>query len=108
MEMPARVVRLVKWPYESIPPDVGELQEQLERKGWRPLRMEDPPSAYYPERQQQHEEVCWLVRGRLEVGFPDGEVFRLLSGDRVELPAGSRHWLRVLSGEGALYLLGSR
>ncbi len=68
--------------------------------------MVDPPCTYYHGRVLSRPEVCWVLEGRLLVGMEDQEIL-LDIGDRIELPRGVKHWIRVISENGAAYLVAS-
>ena len=99
--------KLTRWPTNSLPPSRKDLERALREEGLRPLRMVDPPCTYYHTQTHSRSEVRVVVSGKILVGI-DGEQIELHSGDRLDLPAGTPHWVRVLSDDGAVYLLASR
>lgn len=87
--------------------DEREWAVQLRREGFDVYVWEDPPLAYYPEHVHPGEEVRWVVRGSITIGFPGGETRELRAGDRLDVPANTAHWARV-GPEGVRYLCGTR
>jgi quercetin dioxygenase-like cupin family protein len=68
--------------------------------------MVDPPCTYYHDRVLARAETRWVLTGKLVIGLEDGPI-ELACGDRLDIPAGLRHWVRVISDDGAVYLLAS-
>jgi mannose-6-phosphate isomerase-like protein (cupin superfamily) len=99
--------RLTRWPANSLPPSRKDLERQLIKEGLRPFRMVDPPCTYYHTQAHDRYEVRVVITGRMMIGVEDEQI-ELHSGDRLDLPAGTPHWVRVLSDDGAVYLLASR
>jgi len=63
--------------------------------------------------EQQHDwhthpfdEVRWVLKGEITIGTED-EVITLKAGDRLNVPAGARHWAKV-GDEGVVYICGSK
>ena len=98
---------LTRWPRNRRPPDQKELEQALVAEGYDPLRMVDPPCTYYHTESHSYGEVRWVVRGQLEIGLDDRQIV-LQTGDRLYLPAGTPHWVKVLSEDGATYLLAAK
>jgi uncharacterized protein YjlB len=102
-----QIHKLIRWPPNRRPPDQRDLESTLVDEGWSPYRMVDPPCTYYHTKCRPKDEIRWVVRGQILVGLEDQQIV-LGSGDRLELPAGMPHWVRVLSEDGAIYLVASR
>jgi len=98
---------LSRWPENRPPPKQDEIMAALEAEGLRPYRMVDPPCTYYHTESKSTHEVRWVVHGRMKVGLDDREIV-LDSGDRIDLPPQTPHWVRILSDDGAVYLIASR
>lgn len=98
---------LSRWPENRPPPKQKEIVSALEAEGLCPYRMVDPPCTYYHTESKPTHEVRWVIQGRVMVGLDEGEVV-LDSGDRIDLPPGTPHWMRILSDDGAVYLIASR
>jgi quercetin dioxygenase-like cupin family protein len=98
-------MKIVRWK-EPHPPEADALEQSLRKRGLRPFRQTDAAGAFYPEHTHPHDEIRWMVRGRLRLGVGE-EVTELGPGDRLELPAHTPHWAEVVGGEGALYVCAS-
>lgn len=98
--------RLTRWPSTRSRPKPEELEAILRQEGYLPFRMVDPPCTYYHTRSRSGIEIRWVLEGQLLIGLEDQEIV-LSSGDRIDLPAGTKHYMRVLSEDGAVYLLAS-
>lgn len=85
----------------------GLILARLRSEGYDVYVWEDPPLAHYPEHVHSQDEVRWVVRGAITIGFPDGSQRRLGPGDRLDVPAGTIHWARV-GPAGVRYVCGSR
>lgn len=104
--MATREPRLIRWPQNQIPPRVEELETALRDEGVSAYRMVDPPCTNYPTQAAAAAEIRWVFEGRLVVGLEQGQV-ELAAGDRLDLPSGVRRSVRVVSENGAKYLLAS-
>jgi len=98
--------RLTRWPENRVPPRVEELERKLSAEGVAAYRMVDPPCTSYPAQVAVAGEIRWVFEGRLVVGLEGGQV-ELAAGDRLDLPPGVRRSVRVVSENGAKYLLAS-
>ncbi len=87
--------------------DERECLSRLRQEGYDVYVWEDPPLAYYPEHVHPQDEVRWVVRGSITIGFPDGTACELRPGDRLDVPAGTVHWARI-GPAGVRYVCGSR
>ena len=99
-------MKIIRWSHET-PPDAETLEQSLRERGLDPFRQTDRAGAYYPEHTHPHDEIRWMVRGRLRLGV-GGKVSELGPGDRLELPANTPHWAEVVGDEDALYVCASR
>jgi hypothetical protein len=99
-------LKLIRWPNNQPFPSREDLEKAMIKEGLAPFRMVDPPCTYYHGRVLSRPEVCWVLEGRLLVGMEDQEIL-LDIGDRIELPQGVKHWIRVISENGAAYLIAS-
>ena len=64
----------------------------------------DAPNAHYDEHEHDRDESIWVVAGAIRFGA-DGRELALGPGDRLMLPAGTRHTADA-GPEGATYLIG--
>ncbi|HUU02602.1 MAG TPA: cupin domain-containing protein [Myxococcota bacterium] len=99
--------KLTRWPANRLPPSRRDIERTLVEEGLRPFRMVDPPCTYYHTQSHSKYEVRVVVKGRIMIGIEDEQI-ELHSGDRLDLPAGTPYWIRILSDDGAVYLLASR
>lgn len=95
---------LTRWPSGQLAPRREELEARLAGEGHQAYRMVDPPCTYYHDRVLARAETRWVLAGKLVVGLEDGQI-ELGIGDRIDLPAGLRYWIRVISEDGVTYLL---
>jgi uncharacterized protein YjlB len=98
--------KLSRWPSNRPPPRADDLEKALKDEGLSPFKMVDPPCTYYHTRSRSYTEVRWVLEGQLLIGLEDQEIV-LGSGDRLDVPPGVKHYIRVLSEDGAVYLLAS-
>ena len=104
--MAADETKLTRWPENRIPPRGEELERKLSAEGVAAYRMTDPPCTSYPTQVSPAEEIRWVFEGRLVVGLEGGQV-ELAAGDRLDLAPGVRRSVKVVSENGAKYLLAS-
>ena len=102
--MPASKHRLIRWPSNQGLPRMEDLEETLTGEGHPSYRMVDPPCTYYHDRVLERAETRWVIRGRVMIGLGDEQI-ELQAGDRIDLSKGQRVWIRVVSDDGASYLL---
>ena len=82
------------------------LKQRLAAEGFDVSRWRDEPGADYRPHSHDHDESLWVVEGDIVFGI-DGREYRLGSGDRLMLPAGTVHTARA-GADGAIYLIGQR
>ena len=80
--------------------------DRLARDGFSSFGWTDAPLAHYDEHLHDHDECIWLVAGALSFGAA-GRTLALAPGDRLMLPAGTRHTADA-GPDGATYLIGQR
>jgi len=97
---------------EILPWDgAGDLTEsavraRLEEEGFAPFCWSDAPRAHYEEHAHDHDESIWLVAGAIRFGAAGRELV-LAPGDRLMLPAGTRHTADA-GPDGATYVIGQK
>lgn len=99
-------MRVVKWEGPS-PPTFEQLGDRMRKEGLEVFVWSDPPGAVQEKHSHPYDEVRWVVRGKMVVGWEGGELF-LEAGDRLDLPAGTDHWGRVAGDGPVFYLYGRR
>jgi quercetin dioxygenase-like cupin family protein len=71
--------------------------EIFEAEGLSPTEWSNGPGYRYAEHRHPYHKVLVCVRGSITFHTPDGDI-RLSGGDRLDLPAGTRHAATVGSG----------
>lgn len=90
----------------TSPPTEEALAERLAGEGFSSFCWSDAPNAHYDEHEHDRDESIWLVSGAIRFGAGGRELV-LAPGDRLMLPAGTRHTADA-GAEGATYLIGQR
>jgi quercetin dioxygenase-like cupin family protein len=69
-----------------------DLTSRLEGEGLRPGTWSNGPRDRYGVHEHGYDKVIVVARGSIRFGLPTtGEAIELAAGDRLELPAGTRH-----------------
>ena len=70
----------------------NELERRLRDEGLDPSRWSNGPGDRYSAHDHGYDKVIVVERGSIRFGLPSlGEVVDLALGDRLDLPAGTRH-----------------
>ena len=70
----------------------GDLTARLRSEGLDPASWSNGPRDRYGAHEHAYDKVIVVERGAIRFGLPaSGEGADLLAGDRLELPAGTRH-----------------
>jgi quercetin dioxygenase-like cupin family protein len=70
----------------------GDLERRLRAEGLQPSRWANEPGDRYAAHDHPYDKVIAVEHGSIRFGLPsDGGSLDLEAGDRLELPAGSRH-----------------
>jgi quercetin dioxygenase-like cupin family protein len=88
------------------PPAEAALRARLAADGFGASLWRDAPGAHYAPHVHEQDECLWVLAGEITFEVA-GRAYRLGSGDRLRLPAGTRHAATV-GDEGASYLIGER
>jgi len=87
--------------------DREEVFKKLSEEGYENLYIwRDAPGVYYDWHTHPFDEVRWVLEGEITMGTEEG-VITLKAGDRLNVPAGTRHWAKV-GEEGVVYVCGSK
>jgi len=87
--------------------DREEVFKILREEGYTDLYVwRDPPNTSYDWHTHPYNEVRWILKGEITIGTENG-IYHLKAGDRLEVPAGTRHWAKV-GDEGVEYVCGSK
>jgi quercetin dioxygenase-like cupin family protein len=71
---------------------VEPLAERLRREGLEPGSWSNGPGDRYATHDHGYDKVLVCARGSIEFGLPaSGAYVTLVAGDRLDLPAGTRH-----------------
>ncbi len=85
---------------------IEEIVKQLESEGYSNIfTWCDEAGSFYDWHTHPYQEVRWVYKGEILMGTEEGEVI-LRAGDRLDLPAGTRHWARTETG--VCYVCGSK
>lgn len=83
------------WPEPGLPTE-DQLERMMQEEGLRPYSWANGRGYEYPIHDHPYHKVIYCVRGSITFSLPDdGREVRLKPGDRLELPAGTRHGARV-------------
>jgi quercetin dioxygenase-like cupin family protein len=100
-------VRLERIAWDGpAPPTEAALRARLAVEGFEPLAWTDAPGARYAPHAHENDESLWVLAGEITFEVA-GASYRLGPGDRLRLPAGTRHAATV-GADGATYLIGER
>ncbi len=84
-------MEITRWQQERQPGE-AELRERLVAEGLSPHRWSNGPGDEYAVHSHSYTKVLYCVRGSIRFTLPDqGDHVDLGPGDRLVLPAGTRH-----------------
>ena len=94
---------VIKWDGPE-PPSEAWLRSQLRDEGLSPYAWSNGAGDVYDTHQHSYHKVIYVVRGTISFGLPDEDrQVTLGAGDRLELPAGTKH-NAVVGSQGVLCL----
>jgi quercetin dioxygenase-like cupin family protein len=86
--------------------NIAKIKEILQREGYSDIyTWSDSPGTYYDWHKHNFDEVRWVYKGSVKIGYDD-TVVELQPGDKMEIPAGTEHWAET--NEGVSYICGSK
>ncbi len=88
-------VRLTRWEAEDGPLTEKRLMGQMEREGFEVAVYAYREGTSFPEHEHRQDKCDAVIEGVLRITVK-GEVFDLSKGDRLYLPAGTRHSAEVI------------
>ncbi len=84
-------VSVTSW-QESTPPTEAAIQRKLRQENLSAYGWSNGPGHVYAAHSHSYNKVIYVVRGTITFGLPDHqERLELEEGDRLYLPAGTRH-----------------
>jgi quercetin dioxygenase-like cupin family protein len=90
---------------EGRPPDAADIERQLRAEASAVHGWSNGPRDRYAEHAHSYAKVLYCVRGSIEFLLADGRRLDLRPGDRMVLPAGTRH-AAVVGPEGCACIEG--
>jgi len=98
-------LEILRWDAPDAPTEAA-IQQRLEADGFSAFCWSDPPRAHYDAHEHDRDESIWCVAGEIRFAAAGRELV-LAPGDRLMLPAGTRHTADA-GPDGATYLIGQR
>jgi quercetin dioxygenase-like cupin family protein len=96
-------VIVTPWPDQGRPTE-GAIQRKLSSEGLRAYGWSNGPGDVYSAHSHSYNKVIYVVSGSMTFGLPDlRDHVSLIAGDRLYLPAGTRH--DAVVGEDGVYCL---
>ncbi|HYX21931.1 MAG TPA: cupin domain-containing protein [Thermoanaerobaculia bacterium] len=99
-------VRVERWPRGDGAPTEKRMMRALELEGFDVLVTTYRPGTVFPEHEHPRPKCDAVLEGVLRVTV-DGNAFDLGAGDRIYLPAGTRHAAEVVGQETVVSLDGT-
>jgi quercetin dioxygenase-like cupin family protein len=100
-------VRLEKWEAGDGPLTEKRLMGLMEREGYEVAVFAYREGTVFPEHQHEQDKCDAVIEGTLRIKV-DAEVFDLSAGDRLYLPAGTRHAAEVVGRRTVVSLDGTK
>jgi quercetin dioxygenase-like cupin family protein len=99
-------IRFERWPRADGPTSEKRMMRLLEFEGYDVLVYTYRPGTVFPEHEHARAKCDGVLEGVLRVTV-GGETFDLAAGDRLYLPAGTRHAAQVIGSGTVLSLDGT-
>lgn len=91
------VVKVTRWT-GSKHPTLSTITRMMNEQGLRPYRWDTNPNQRLAVRTHGFDKVLYVIEGTMEISLPDSnQRVRLRAGDRIDIPAKTRH--ASLTGE---------
>ncbi|MBI3659708.1 cupin [Candidatus Acetothermia bacterium] len=88
-------LRIQCW-HKSEPPSERELREKFADEGLSPYAWSNAPGDNYSEHYHRYDKVLYIAHGSITWIFPSlKQEFETHAGDRIDLPRGLMHAVRV-------------
>lgn len=95
MAIKQQAVQVHRWK-ASQHPTLSTVTKLMRKEQLRPYMWENSPNHRYAVRTHGYDKVLYVVEGTLEITLPDyNQRIKLRSGDRIEIPSGTRHGTTV-------------
>lgn len=95
-----------RWDLPEAELQLGTLRRRLEAEGMRTAWYSETPGVVFPEHSHDFDESRWVLVGYLNIEAA-GESLSLGPGDRIDLPAHTRHRVQVLGLTPVIYVTGA-
>jgi quercetin dioxygenase-like cupin family protein len=90
-----KLVKITPWPSPTLPTRT-DIERVLASEGLSPYSWSNGPGDVYAVHSHTYNKVIYVVSGSITFTLPDrGEDVLLERGDRLDLPAGTRHGAQV-------------
>jgi quercetin dioxygenase-like cupin family protein len=91
LTLECRQVRVIRWAGAASPTREA-IESILASEALTGYIWSNAPGDRYTAHQHSYGKIIYVVKGSITFGLPDtGETIGLRSGDRLEIPAGTRH-----------------
>jgi len=78
--------------------NIKDIQKILEEKKYRNIFVwSDSPGTFYDWHTHPYEEVRWVYRGTVKIGYEGGEI-ELKAGDMLLISPDTKHWAETITG----------
>jgi quercetin dioxygenase-like cupin family protein len=81
--------------HSGAPPDAGAIETQLRAEARDVYGWSNEPGDRYEQHAHAYNKLLYCTRGSIDFVLGDGSTLTLRPGDRMVLPAGTRHAARV-------------
>ncbi|RMA97937.1 cupin domain-containing protein [Hydrogenothermus marinus] len=86
--------------------DIEKIKDILKKEGYHSIySWTDSPNTFYDWHTHNYEEVRWVYKGKVKIGYETGEVI-LEPGDMLIIKPKTKHWAETT--EGVSYICGSK
>ncbi len=86
--------------------NLKQIKDILQKEGFRNIySWTDTAGTEYDWHTHSYSEIRWVYKGKVIIGFEDGEV-ELEPGDVLEIAPGTKHWAKT--EEGVSYICASK
>lgn len=83
------------------------MEKELKEEGYDSYSWSDRAGAYYPPHSHMHDECICVVEGEMSF-YINNKEYKLKTGEKLYLPAGTIHEARNKSDKEVFYLVGEK